>query len=59
MTANNEDVKVKSREKICAYRELKLGGAVPIFTENPRRVGFSETRTAPVRKANPAIQFYR
>jgi hypothetical protein len=26
MTANNEDVKVKSREKVCAYRELKLGG---------------------------------
>jgi hypothetical protein len=40
MTANNEDVKVKSREKVCAYRELKLGGltlggAVPIFTEQP------------------------
>ena len=48
MTANNEDVKIKSREKVCAYRELKLGvlklgGAVSIFTELPRRRVFSES----------------
>jgi hypothetical protein len=31
-------------ERRSAPRELKLGGAVPLFTENPRRKVFSETK---------------
>ncbi len=41
MTANNKDVK---SERKPAPRERKLEGKVPLFNENPRAVGFSETR---------------